>query len=120
MTTRTDAGRASANNERMAMVIARTPFMKHLGMEFVDAGDGGDRDAEVLRLDRRHQRQLSIWRHWGGYLRRWARAQARQGDHLLGRARHERGGQAAGAGHRRLSDHRTRGTLSIANRATDP
>lgn len=29
-----------ANLERMAMVIARTPFMKHLAMEFVDAGEG--------------------------------------------------------------------------------
>lgn len=33
-------GRMKANNERMAMVIARTPFMKHLAMEFVDAGEG--------------------------------------------------------------------------------
>src|SRR5438045_2187750 len=40
MTSTTDAEHASANNARMAMVIARTPFMKHLGMEFVDAGDG--------------------------------------------------------------------------------
>jgi len=40
MTSTTDAERGSANNERMAMVIARTPFMKHLGMEFVDAGEG--------------------------------------------------------------------------------
>lgn len=30
----------SENNKRMATVIARTPFMKHLGMEFVDAGEG--------------------------------------------------------------------------------
>ncbi len=28
------------NLERMATVIARTPFMKHLGMEFVEGGDG--------------------------------------------------------------------------------
>lgn len=34
----TDA--AKANNERMAKVIALTPFMKHLAMEFVDAGEG--------------------------------------------------------------------------------
>ncbi|MEX2226368.1 MAG: PaaI family thioesterase [Dehalococcoidia bacterium] len=34
----TDA--ANANNERMSKVIALTPFMKHLGMEFVDAGEG--------------------------------------------------------------------------------
>lgn len=31
---------ASANFDRMASVIARTPFMKHLAMEFVEAGDG--------------------------------------------------------------------------------
>ena len=31
---------ANGNNERMAKVIALTPFMKHLAMEFVDAGDG--------------------------------------------------------------------------------
>jgi uncharacterized protein (TIGR00369 family) len=34
----TDAQKA--NNDRMSKVIARTPFMKHLAMEFVDAGDG--------------------------------------------------------------------------------
>lgn len=28
------------NLERMAAVIARTPYMKHLGMEFVEGGDG--------------------------------------------------------------------------------
>ena len=28
------------NTERMAKVIAVTPFMKHLGMEFVEAGEG--------------------------------------------------------------------------------
>jgi uncharacterized protein (TIGR00369 family) len=28
------------NLERMAKVIAVTPFMKHLGMEFVDGGEG--------------------------------------------------------------------------------
>ena len=28
------------NLERMATVIARTPFMKHLGMEFVEGGEG--------------------------------------------------------------------------------
>ena len=31
---------ANANNERMAKVIALTPFMKHLAMEFLDAGEG--------------------------------------------------------------------------------
>ncbi len=31
---------SKANLERMAMVIARTPFMKHLAMEFVEGGDG--------------------------------------------------------------------------------
>ncbi len=31
---------AQANYERMATVIARTPFMQHLGMEFVEAGEG--------------------------------------------------------------------------------
>ena len=30
----------AANVKRMAGVIARTPYMKHLAMEFVDAGDG--------------------------------------------------------------------------------
>jgi uncharacterized protein (TIGR00369 family) len=34
----TDAQKA--NNERMAKVIARTPFMKHLAMEFIDADEG--------------------------------------------------------------------------------
>ena len=34
----TDAEKA--NNERMAKVIDRTPFMKHLAMEFVEAGEG--------------------------------------------------------------------------------
>ncbi len=29
-----------SNNERMAKVVSLTPFMKHLAMEFVDAGDG--------------------------------------------------------------------------------
>jgi len=33
-------GPSQENLERMAMVIARTPFMKHLGMEFVEAGEG--------------------------------------------------------------------------------
>lgn len=28
------------NNERMARVVSLTPFMKHLAMEFVDAGEG--------------------------------------------------------------------------------
>jgi uncharacterized protein (TIGR00369 family) len=36
----TDADRMHSNNERMRTVIARTPFMKHLGMEFLEAGDG--------------------------------------------------------------------------------
>jgi len=36
MTTET----SKSNFERMAMVIARTPFMKHLAMEFVEGGDG--------------------------------------------------------------------------------
>src|SRR5437763_16808717 len=40
MSSTTDSERGSANNERMAVVIARTPFMKHVGMEFVDAGEG--------------------------------------------------------------------------------
>ena len=31
---------SNANYERMAMVIARTPYMKHLGMEFVEAREG--------------------------------------------------------------------------------
>jgi len=31
---------AAANQKRMATVIARTPFMQHLGMEFVEAGEG--------------------------------------------------------------------------------
>jgi len=30
----------SENIERMSKVIALTPFMRHLGMELVDAGDG--------------------------------------------------------------------------------
>ena len=34
----TDAQRA--NLERMAMVIERTPFMKHLGMAFIEGGEG--------------------------------------------------------------------------------
>jgi uncharacterized protein (TIGR00369 family) len=40
MTTTQDPARLSANNERMRTVIARTPFMKHLAMEFLDAGEG--------------------------------------------------------------------------------
>ncbi len=44
MTTEAQSGdaqqRVHANNQRMAAVIARTPFMKHLAMEFVDAGAG--------------------------------------------------------------------------------
>jgi uncharacterized protein (TIGR00369 family) len=34
------ADTAKSNLERMANVIARTPYMKHLGMEFVEGGDG--------------------------------------------------------------------------------
>jgi uncharacterized protein (TIGR00369 family) len=37
---RTAEERAAANNRRMARVIEMTPFMKHLGMEFVEAADG--------------------------------------------------------------------------------
>jgi uncharacterized protein (TIGR00369 family) len=40
MTTAQDPARLSANNERMRTVIARTPFMKHLAMEFLDADEG--------------------------------------------------------------------------------
>jgi uncharacterized protein (TIGR00369 family) len=40
MTAGLDAERMKANNERMRMVVQRTPFMKHLAMEFLDAGDG--------------------------------------------------------------------------------
>ena len=40
MTSTTDSELSTANNERMAVVISRTPFMKHLGMEFVAAGAG--------------------------------------------------------------------------------
>jgi uncharacterized protein (TIGR00369 family) len=36
----TDEDAAAANVKRIAGVIARTPYMKHLAMEFVDAGDG--------------------------------------------------------------------------------
>jgi uncharacterized protein (TIGR00369 family) len=37
---RTPEERAEANFRRMARVIEMTPFMKHLGMEFVEGGDG--------------------------------------------------------------------------------
>ena len=36
----TNEDAAAANLKRMSSVIARTPFMKHLAMEFVDAGEG--------------------------------------------------------------------------------
>jgi uncharacterized protein (TIGR00369 family) len=36
----TDEDAAAANVKRIAGVIARTPYMKHLAMEFVDAGEG--------------------------------------------------------------------------------
>jgi uncharacterized protein (TIGR00369 family) len=40
MTATTDQERMEANIGRMRTVIARTPFMKHLGMEFLEGGDG--------------------------------------------------------------------------------
>lgn len=40
MTQETAEDRASANYGRIAKVIASTPFMKHLAMEFVEAGPG--------------------------------------------------------------------------------
>ena len=33
-------GAAKSNLDRIASVIARTPYMKHLGMEFLEGGDG--------------------------------------------------------------------------------
>ena len=41
------------NTERMAKVIAMTPFMKHLGMEFVEAGEG------YAKLRLRYQKENS-------------------------------------------------------------
>ncbi len=35
-----ESASTNANYERMATVIARTPYMKHLGMEFVEAREG--------------------------------------------------------------------------------
>ena len=64
---------------------------------------------EVLRLDRRHQRQLPLRRHRRGHLRRGPHPQARQRDHLLRRPRHQRRRQAPRPGHRRLPHHRARG-----------
>jgi uncharacterized protein (TIGR00369 family) len=40
MTSATEQERMDANTERMRKVIERTPFMKHLGMELVEAGGG--------------------------------------------------------------------------------
>lgn len=41
MTDKAQANEATSRNyERMAKVIAMTPFMKHLAMEFVEASDG--------------------------------------------------------------------------------
>ena len=37
---KTPEERAQANYARMERAIANTPFMKHLGMEFVEAGEG--------------------------------------------------------------------------------
>jgi uncharacterized protein (TIGR00369 family) len=36
----TDGERQARNLQRMAKVIAATPYMKHLGMEFVEGGEG--------------------------------------------------------------------------------
>jgi uncharacterized protein (TIGR00369 family) len=36
----TDEDAAAANVKHIAGVIARTPYMRHLAMEFVEAGDG--------------------------------------------------------------------------------
>ncbi len=41
------------NTERMAKVIALTPYMKHLGMEFVEAGEG------YAKLRLRYQKENS-------------------------------------------------------------
>ena len=41
------------NTERMAKVIAHTPYMKHLGMEFVEAGEG------YAKLRLRYQKENS-------------------------------------------------------------
>ncbi len=41
------------NKERMAKVIALTPYMKHLGMEFVEAGEG------YAKLRLRYQKENS-------------------------------------------------------------
>ncbi|MCH8994058.1 MAG: PaaI family thioesterase [Chloroflexi bacterium] len=41
------------NTERMAKVIALTPYMKHLGMEFIEAGEG------YAKLRLRYQKENS-------------------------------------------------------------
>ena len=73
-----------------------------------DGSDGGvddcaDRDAAVLRVDRRCERELPLRSDRRGRGRGGADPQARQGDHLHGRAGDERGREAAGSGDGRLS-----------------
>ena len=51
-----------ANLERMAMVIDRTPFMKHLAMAFVEGGDGWAK----LKMAYQHENSTAMKALHGG------------------------------------------------------
>src|SRR5581483_5910621 len=53
---------ANDNIDRMATVISRTPFMKHLGMQLVDAGDGW----ATLKMAYQHENSTALKALHGG------------------------------------------------------
>ena len=56
------SGAQRSNFERMAMVIERTPFMKHLAMAFVDAGEGWAK----LKMGYQHENSTAMKALHGG------------------------------------------------------